>query len=125
MSKFTLEIDLANAGMQTPVDVADALKKVSDRLMGWSDDSDDSGSIRDANGNAVGHWKLDRVLSDNQQAFVDDAERQGHEVKYDYSGRGMYGATCPAVVCKAGKFGTSADFSTDSMGMDMVFYARS
>jgi hypothetical protein len=66
----------------------------------------------------------DYELSENQKQFVRDAEAQGHEVRYDYSGRGMYGRQCPAVVCAPGEFGTKAAISRDNMGLDMVFYAQ-
>lgn len=62
-------------------------------------------------------------LSNNQKQFVRDAEEQGHDVNYDYSGRHMYGKTCPSVVCAAGKFNTRAAYRVDSMGLDVVYYA--
>jgi hypothetical protein len=67
----------------------------------------------------------DYELSENQQLFVEDAEAQGHEVDYAYSGRGMYGRCCPAVtVDRAGTFGTKAETLSDSMGLGFVVYAR-
>lgn len=65
------------------------------------------------------------TLSKNQATFVRQAEDQGLEV-YSYSGRGMYGAICPAVtVAGAGDFNTTAAYAQDSMGMSIVLYARS
>lgn len=54
---FTLRIDLGNDAMQTPTDVANALRVLADRLDGgvWGDGT--SESIRDENGNTVGDWK--------------------------------------------------------------------
>lgn len=52
------------------------------------------------------------------------SENQKQEVDYDYLGRFMYGATCPAVVvCDIGRFGTKARTRHDNMGMDYVVYA--
>jgi hypothetical protein len=63
-------------------------------------------------------------LSENQKLFVKDAERQGFEVDFEYSGRGMYGMECPAVRCNApGEFGTKAGISSDAMGKGIVIYA--
>lgn len=61
---FKLEIDLGDAAMKTPDDVARALRQVADTLdteggrapvEGYSLD----GRIRDLNGNTVGKWFLD------------------------------------------------------------------
>ena len=64
--------------------------------------------------------------SANQQQFVDDAEANGHEVEYDYSGRGMYGRECPAVRLGPGEMGfsTDASYNTDSMGLGSIVYAQ-
>lgn len=67
----------------------------------------------------------DDQLTDNQQKFIDDARRQGHRVDFDYSGRGMFGATCPAVrLDSIHEFNTSAAVHTDNMGLGYVVYAR-
>ena len=67
----------------------------------------------------------DYKLSDNQQQFVQDALDQGLEVDYGYSGRGMYGATCPAVRVKnIFSFNTSAGAKSDQMGKGYVIYAQ-
>ena len=69
--------------------------------------------------------KLDYELSANQKKFVKDAENQGLDVCYDYSGRGMYGKECPAVnLDRHGKFNTKADTREDSMGLGSVIYAQ-
>lgn len=68
----------------------------------------------------------DYELSANQKKFVDDAETQGVEVDYTYSGRGMFGKCCPGVrLDDVGGFGTKAHTSSDSMGLGFVVYARS
>ena len=59
--KFTLKIELGNEAMQTDIDVAGALKEVSDRLSnGHKLSKDDYGNIRDLNGDTVGAWKVTR-----------------------------------------------------------------
>jgi len=64
------------------------------------------------------------TLTDNQKLFIRAAKRAGLDV-YSYSGRGMYGDKCPAVtVSHAAAFKTRAKVSTDSMGKDVVVYAR-
>lgn len=63
-------------------------------------------------------------LSKNQKQFVEDAEDQGHEIDYEYSGRGMFGAKCPSITVKGmGELNTSAEISWDNMGKDYVIYA--
>ena len=66
----------------------------------------------------------DYKLSKNQKKFVADAEKQGFEVDYSYSGRFMFGKLCPAVRCNVGEFGTQAEINTDNMGLGVVIYAR-
>jgi len=57
--KFTLSITLGNETMETPLDVAEALRKVADRLDNLSNDWGDCGGlIRDLNGNLVGKWEV-------------------------------------------------------------------
>jgi hypothetical protein len=64
-------------------------------------------------------------LSDNQQKFVSDAESQGLDVDYTYSGRFMYGQQCPCVkVDSAHEFNTEATCSTDNLGLGFVIYAQ-
>lgn len=63
-----------------------------------------------------GQWKAE--AKDDQLAFIRKAEREGFKVHLDYSGRGMYGRRCPAVVCAHGAFG----FKGASMGRDIVVY---
>jgi hypothetical protein len=67
----------------------------------------------------------DYELSDNQKQFVRDAEEQGLEINWDYSGRGMFGKCCPAVMVDGlGEFHTTANYESDSMGLGFVIYAR-
>ena len=57
--KFTLEIELGNEAMQTGDDVALALRRLSVKLVDARIDvGADRGTIRDANGNAVGKWAV-------------------------------------------------------------------
>ena len=63
-------------------------------------------------------------LSENQEQFVMDAEDQGLEVDYDYSGRHMYGRECQCVrVDNEWSFKTAASATSDSMGKGIVIYA--
>jgi hypothetical protein len=65
-------------------------------------------------------------LSDNQVKFCKDAEDSGVELEYDYSGRGMYGKTCPSVtVDDENDFKTEARIKTDNMGLQIIMYAQS
>ena len=68
MDGFTLRIKLGNAAMQTPEDVAEALRKTAEYVEGVGsyegDDEEvrwhlDAGNIRDLNGNTVGSWDAD------------------------------------------------------------------
>lgn len=65
-------------------------------------------------------------LSDNQKLFVKDAEEQGFDIDYEYSGRGMYGKECPAV--RVGRYEkelvSHSRFNEDSLGMGVVQYAQ-
>lgn len=66
-----------------------------------------------------------KPLSKNQLAFIRSAERQGFTVT-EYSGRFMYGSTCPAVILSPGQeFRTRTHHETDSMGLGTVVYASS
>lgn len=51
--RFALEINLGNDAMSTPQDVAEAIRRVADRVDGLGDLS---GGIRDLNGNTVGRY---------------------------------------------------------------------
>lgn len=60
MDSFSLDIDLGNAAMQSPEDVADALRATADKLdaaAGYVGE----GAIHDANGNRVGGWGFDQL----------------------------------------------------------------
>ena len=66
------------------------------------------------------------TLSVNQTLFVREVERQGHEVYFNYSGRGMFGRTCPAVnVDTPHEIFISEIVTWDQMGLGFVVYARS
>ncbi len=52
---FNLRIELGNAAMQTPEDIADALRSVANKL----ESGNTEGSIRDLNGNTVGEFKIE------------------------------------------------------------------
>lgn len=58
---FRLGIELGNAAMSTPADVADALEKAAARIRdcdGWAGVAE-AGNIRDENGNTVGTWDVE------------------------------------------------------------------
>lgn len=68
------------------------------------------------------------TLTGNQHRFVVEAEEQGLEVDYTYSGRGMFGRCCPSVRISDDELtsvGFSADVCRDNMGLGWVIYARS
>lgn len=65
---------------------------------------------------------MEVVYRPDQLKFIRKAKREGFKVRFDYSGRGMFGRTCPAVVCPSGAFGFKGA-RTDSMGKsDIVVY---
>lgn len=55
---FKLTIKLGNAAMQTPDDVAEALRKLAAKMDHTEFSGLEFGSIRDVNGNTVGSWEL-------------------------------------------------------------------
>lgn len=62
-------------------------------------------------------------LTENQELFIEDAENQGFDVEYTYSGRFMYGKQCPAVrIDYIGEFGTEARVASDNMGLGYIVY---
>lgn len=60
---FTLTIELGNDAMQTPQDVAPLLLCIGHQLSAggahWNEPMDSGGSLRDANGNTVGQWRVE------------------------------------------------------------------
>lgn len=56
MREFTLRIEMGNAAMKTPEDVAESLRAVANRLDYGMDRQ--SGKILDYNGNKVGEWEF-------------------------------------------------------------------
>ncbi len=53
-SEFSLRIELGNAAMSTPEQVAQALRKAADAVETHRED----GPILDLNGNSVGRWAV-------------------------------------------------------------------
>lgn len=67
MAQFTMTIDMGNAAMQTPADIARATVRIfSDfaRQMEVCTDGN-SGRIYDGNGNKVGTWNLDEMEAED------------------------------------------------------------
>ncbi len=65
------------------------------------------------------------IYSQNQLQFIDDAENCGLDIDYGYSGRGMYGDTCPAVrIDHPSEIITKAKWVMDGMGLGVVVYAQ-
>ena len=54
--EFHMVIVLGNDAMKTAEDVVDAVRSVTDSVAFTGLRIGDSGAIRDANGNVVGHW---------------------------------------------------------------------
>lgn len=59
---FKLQITLGNDAMRSAQDVANALSKVSSKLF-YSTAAEDSGIIRDDNGNKVWTWEIEGASS--------------------------------------------------------------
>lgn len=58
--KFQVTISLVNEAMQTPADIARALRTLASKLTNMDQDLDDqSGKVFDYNGNAVGTWSIE------------------------------------------------------------------
>jgi hypothetical protein len=55
--KFTLKINLGNAAMMDPADVAAALEETAAKLR---DEGFEDGKVRDLNGNTVGEYGVRR-----------------------------------------------------------------
>lgn len=73
------------------------------------------------------HWEREAgyELSPNQVMFCEEAYRSDLELKFTYSGRGMFGKTCPSVnVDEKEEYEGSAKYKTDSMGLGFVLYAQ-
>ena len=52
--KFRCEFDMDNAAFENPDEAARLLRKIADRVT----IQEDSGNIRDINGNTVGTWEV-------------------------------------------------------------------
>lgn len=77
--KFTVEITLGNAGMQSNDDVRRALEIVSREIV--FGDARTRGDILDMNGESVGHYRLSDLLNDTPAvwlgaAFADQSLRE-------------------------------------------------
>lgn len=71
-------------------------------------------------GDPIDDWYL---LTPNQSLFVNDALDEGRRAR-PYSGRGMFGKRCPAIVVESiTDFESKSEFTYDSMGRDYVLYA--
>lgn len=68
--RFSLEIELGNADMQTADDVGRALKQQGCLLRGCSFEHEKSGTLRDLNGNTVGKWEAKEHREDIQEASI-------------------------------------------------------
>lgn len=55
---FTLSIELGNAAMAEPYDLAMALRRCADHIEAYGFQGDVEGRVRDVNGNTVGRWEL-------------------------------------------------------------------
>jgi hypothetical protein len=79
-----------------------------------------------------------KPLTNNQHAFIEFAEKRGLEIR-TYSGRGMYGDTCPAfevdtpwdedpriLLCEAREEldARAISYSTDALGRGAILYAE-
>ena len=63
------------------------------------------------------------IYSQRQLKFIDDAIKSGLRVDYTYSGRGMFGDTCPSVrVDEMNDLQTDTKPSCDNMGLGYVLY---
>lgn len=83
-------------------------------------------------------WRDHTEFSKNQKKFCQDMEDQGwtEYLRLSYSGRGMYGRTCPGIVTRAHSDWDSFDaddvvratrvkLSRDSMGKETILYCAS
>ena len=73
-----------------------------------------------------------RTETTDGQTIARVADLNGWSFRDDYSGRGMFGAVCPGIVCQrhevkavmsaVERAGVEAAASTDCMGMDAIVY---
>lgn len=67
--KFTLDINLGNAAMDTPAAVAELLREAADKLDNLSArQREATGRLRDGNGNTVGKWSYDNDPDEDEGA---------------------------------------------------------
>lgn len=76
MAQFTMTIEMGNAAMQTPADIARATRLIFGDFARQTEVCTDgnSGRIYDANGNKVGTWSLDEMEDENADDEEDDEE---------------------------------------------------
>lgn len=68
--------------------------------------------------------ECDYPLSEKQLKFVKSATKYDCKVFYDYSGRGMFGRVCPAIITKSviAPFPMKSEYRVDNMGKEYVIY---
>lgn len=64
---FRLSIELGNDDMQTPQDLAQALREMAAKIESKDLREEGSGKILDDNGNTVGDWELDTEDEDEDE----------------------------------------------------------
>lgn len=63
------------------------------------------------------------IYSKKQLQFIEDAKNADGELRYSYSGRGMFGDYCPALYCDShNDITTEIHTCIDSMGKSIVIY---
>lgn len=63
------------------------------------------------------------IYSERQLKFIDDVIKSGLSIDYTYSGRGMFGDTCPSVrVDNMNDLRTDTKPTCDNMGLGYVLY---
>jgi hypothetical protein len=69
MATISIEIETGNDAMQTPADVADAIRAACDAI---EDANDSRAPIRDYNGNTVGFWEMVGEWEEAEEPDPDD-----------------------------------------------------
>jgi len=121
--RFSLEIELGNAEMQSFQDLRDALKQVATKLgsrqhcLGGAPSDGDGSKIMDGNGNTVGKWELTDTPADPiermyAEAFEDDGEDEKKFITVDsvtvediceQCGKNIRQCTCDSELCECGR----------------------
>lgn len=64
--KFKLNIEMGNDAMQTPRELAEALRELATRVESIEEDETNAGAkVLDDNGNEVGAWEYDVEVEDD------------------------------------------------------------